>query len=311
MSQLVPVTFDGDTLLCVRRDDGGVWVSVRRVSEALGIDAKSQRERLQQESWVVGGFLPLIAANGITYQTYCIDLECLPMWLATITASRVSPHVRPKLERYQRECARILAGYFFGQSTIVSPHPWSIRFRQTSAPHLRYLNIHFPAGSWSVVTAAAVHMLVLEDEIIRHMMEPSQEDRPDISVGLCWSHERRRRSLGTSIGVAPLQLPNRRAPVEVHVYAAAERSTFEEWFNHTYLPEKLLAYLERKPEFGTTYGTLPCASTAEHTCQTLIGRPARLKPRQRQQLTAAGGFLPAGRAPSILPSPTLFSDELE
>src|SRR5205807_4561710 len=104
---------------------------------------------------------PLMAANGLTYPTYCIDLECLPMWLATIPASRVAPHVRPKLERYQRECARALGHYCFGRSTLLSPHPWSIRFRQTSAPHLRYVNVHFPAGSWSVVTAAAVHMLVL------------------------------------------------------------------------------------------------------------------------------------------------------
>jgi hypothetical protein len=269
MSQLVSVNFDGDEILCIRWDDGRIWISVRRVSEALGIDAKSQRERLQQEPWVVGGLLPLTAANGLTYSTYCIDLDCLPMWLATITSSRVAPHVRPKLQRYQTECARVLASHFFGRPTLLSPHPWSIRFRQTSASHLRYVNVYFPAGSWSVITAAAVHMLVLEDEIIRHMMEPSQEDRPDISVGLCWSHERRRRELGSSIGFAPLTLPNRRDPVEVNVYAADERAVFEEWFNHTYLPEKLSLYLERKPEFGKVYGSLPCASTADHTCQNL------------------------------------------
>ena len=89
------------------------------------------------------------------------------------------------------------------------------------------------------------------------MMEPSQQDRPDISVGLCYSHERRRRNAGPSIGLAPLELPNRPDPVQVNVYAANERPTFEEWFNHTYLPEKLYAYLECKPEFGKTHGILP------------------------------------------------------
>lgn len=309
MSQLVPIKFDGDDILCVRRDDGRVWISVRRVCESLGIDSKAQRQKLQSEPWVVGDFVPLEAANGVVYPTYCIDLECLPMWLATIPVSRVSPAVQPKLRRYQSQCARILAEHFFGRSTIQAHHPWSIRFRQCSAPHLRYVNVHFPSGSWSVVTAVALQMLVLEDEIIRHMMEPSQSDRPDISVGLCWSYERRRQSVNSPIGYAPLELPGRDFPVEVSVYDADDRSDFEHWFNHTYLPEKLIAYLERKPEFGGEHGALPCASAADETCQILIGQPAKLRPRLRSSLKAAGGFFPAGAKVPSLPAPSLFSDE--
>lgn len=309
MSQLVPVSFEGDEILCVKRDDGGVWVSVRRVCECLGLDAKGQRQRLQREAWVLGGFVDLVAANGISYPTYCIDLECLPMWLASIPAARVAPLARARLEMYQARCARTLADYFFGRAVLQAPHPWSVRFRQTSGAHSRFIVTHFPPGSWSVVTAAALQMLVLEDELIRHMMEPSKNDRPDVSLGLCWGNERRRRNLKPSLGAAPLMLPGRNEPVEVSVYPCDERPEFEEYFNGTYLPYRLFKYLARKPEFGGHHGALPCASTADHTCRELVGRPAVLTSRQRGALAAAGGFFPAGYELPKSPAPTLFCDE--
>lgn len=309
MSQLVPITFDGDEIYCVRMDTGSIWVSVRRICEVIGLDHKAQRERLQQTAWVIGGFVSLRANNGLCYDTYCIDVECLPMWLATINAHRVSPWVKEKLERYQRECARVLWNYFFGRSTAMAEHPWSVRFSRTTAPHLCFVSQNYPAGSWTVVTAAAVHMLILEDEIIRHMMDPSIDDRPDISVGLCWSHERVRRGFGAAIGYAPLTLPGRNELVDVLVYPVEERAAFEDWFTSVYLATKLYPYLERKPEFGKLHGKLPCASTATHTCRRLTGRDAVLRPRQHQQLALAGGFFPAGRALPTAPTPSLFPTE--
>lgn len=306
---MVPISFDGDEILCVRREDGTVWVGVMRVCRSLGIDIKRQREKLAREPWAKTEFMPFVAPNGVEHRTLVIDLESLPMWLASIAATRVSEAYRGKLRRYQMECAKVLADHFFGRRTTGLRHPWSIRFSETSAPHLRYVNVHFQPGSWSVVTAAAVHMLVLEDEIIRHMMEPSDSDRPDVSVGLCWANERRRRGLGDPLGYAPIELPGRPEPVEASVYPITERPAFEEWFNNVYLREKLLAYLERKPEFGVRHGDLPCASTAERTCLALIGQPAKLKAKQRVALAAAGGLIPAGRPLTIRSALPLFDPD--
>jgi hypothetical protein len=49
-----------------------------------------------------------------------LHLDSFPMWLATIESSRVAEHVRPKLVKYQKECARVLRDHFFG-TQVVTP----------------------------------------------------------------------------------------------------------------------------------------------------------------------------------------------
>jgi hypothetical protein len=44
-----------------------------------------------------------------------IDLDALPMWLATIESSRVAEPAREKLVRYQREAAAVLRDHFLGR----------------------------------------------------------------------------------------------------------------------------------------------------------------------------------------------------
>jgi antirepressor protein len=44
-----------------------------------------------------------------------LHLDSMPMWLATVEPNRVAPDVRPKLVRYQNECAQVLHDHFFGR----------------------------------------------------------------------------------------------------------------------------------------------------------------------------------------------------
>jgi hypothetical protein len=108
----VEVPFHGDTLAAARVD-GEVWVVVKRVCEALGLDHRTQLSKLRQSRWAsVAKFTTETDAGPRIAQ--CIPLKALPMWLATIDAARVAPHVRPKIERYQLEAADALHAYFFG-----------------------------------------------------------------------------------------------------------------------------------------------------------------------------------------------------
>jgi hypothetical protein len=58
-----------------------------------------------------------VAEDGKEREMLFVHLDCLPMWLATIEASRVKEDVRPKLIAYQKECARVLRDHFFGRNT--------------------------------------------------------------------------------------------------------------------------------------------------------------------------------------------------
>lgn len=112
MSDIIKFDFQGDELDCVKEGET-LWVSVRRVCEALGIDGKSQRDKLKNKSWSNGALITSLDASGRNFEQYFVDVDTVPMWLANIDEGRVSEHVRPKLIKYQKEAARALRDHFF------------------------------------------------------------------------------------------------------------------------------------------------------------------------------------------------------
>lgn len=184
---------------------------------------------------------------------------------------------------------------------VEAPRPWSERIRETTVPHIQYINVHHP-GCFSVISTLATQLLFLEDELIRHMLKPQPSDRPDVSIGIIWAGDRRKRGLPDSDRTAPLWLPDQNRRVFVRVYDNSERGDCETWFHREYLPSCLPDYLMRKPSFKA-FGELPPASAADHTCRELTGRPAVLKPRVRKLLVAAGGTFKAGDALPMLEPP--------
>lgn len=110
---IIPFDFHGDELEVVR-DGETLWISVRRICEFLDIDFTTQRQKLQESPWAQMTKMAVRDALGRIQNTWFIDLETLPMWLATISAAKVAERVRPKLAIYQREVKRVLAERFLG-----------------------------------------------------------------------------------------------------------------------------------------------------------------------------------------------------
>ncbi len=125
-TDIVKVTFDGDTLEGIRRNES-VWVVVKRVCEALGVDDEDQRKKLQASGWATPTVITAVAADGKNRAVTCLELDQLPMWLATIQVSRVRPELREKLIRYQRECGRVLRDHFLGKPEAAQFDPTHIR----------------------------------------------------------------------------------------------------------------------------------------------------------------------------------------
>lgn len=114
--QIIP--FEGTTLEAVKVDET-VWVSVRRMCDALGIDEEAQRQKLtnrERTPWATTFVTKAVADDGKLRDVFCLDLDSVPMWLATIDTSRVAEHVRPKIIVYQREAAKVLRAWFFGEA---------------------------------------------------------------------------------------------------------------------------------------------------------------------------------------------------
>lgn len=114
MSNIVEVQFQGDRIQATREGEQ-VWVVVKRVCEALGIEHSAQVTKLKTRLWATMSTIDTVGADGRSRAILCLDLDSLPMWLATIEVSRVRPEARDKLIAYQRECARVLRDHFFGR----------------------------------------------------------------------------------------------------------------------------------------------------------------------------------------------------
>jgi hypothetical protein len=114
MNSIVEVPFYAESVQTVREGDS-VWVVVKRVCEALGIAEQRQAAKLKAKPWATTTLVVAVAEDGKNREVFCLDLESLPMWLATIDANKVAPEARFKLVAYQKECARVLRDHFFGR----------------------------------------------------------------------------------------------------------------------------------------------------------------------------------------------------
>lgn len=111
MSTVSLVAVGDDTLQVVIDENGVAHVVVARVCEALGVDTDTQRKKLQSIGWAVHrtSLRPVRDSLNREQVTLCIDLDSLPMWLATIDVSKARPEAQAKLQRFQLTARDVLA----------------------------------------------------------------------------------------------------------------------------------------------------------------------------------------------------------
>lgn len=54
-------------------------------------------------------------------ETFCLHLDALTLWLASIQPKRVKEEIRENLIEYQRECMKVLTEHFFGKTATEAP----------------------------------------------------------------------------------------------------------------------------------------------------------------------------------------------
>ena len=95
--------------------NGEIFIALKPICEAIGIDWERQRERLNEHP--ILGKVPAIqgvpSAGGMQ-ETLCLPLDFIPGWLFTINPNQVSEAARPTLLLFQEHCFKALRDYFFG-----------------------------------------------------------------------------------------------------------------------------------------------------------------------------------------------------
>ena len=110
------VDFYGDELLAVRAGDGHVYVSLRHLCEALGLARQGQVRRIRDDNILSEGYqggnvlLPPSpeGRGGGTQKAGMLRVDLVPLWLSGVRAQAAKEEIRPKLERFQREAAKVL-----------------------------------------------------------------------------------------------------------------------------------------------------------------------------------------------------------
>lgn len=122
---LVRVDFHGDALWAAREGDD-VFVAVRPICEAIGVDWEGQRQRIRRDAILSEGACMIKApSRGGFQEALCLPLRLLNGWLFGIDARRVrKADVREKVIAYQRECHAVLFAYFHGaDGADAAPEP--------------------------------------------------------------------------------------------------------------------------------------------------------------------------------------------
>lgn len=104
------VDFYGDELTATRVNDGHVYVSVSQMCTALGIDTQAQTRRIRRQDILSSGFQGVanLATPGGRQTAYMLRVDLVPLWLSGIRTAAVNEELRPKLERFQQEAAKVL-----------------------------------------------------------------------------------------------------------------------------------------------------------------------------------------------------------
>lgn len=115
MPQTLISKINGVDIVTVDRD-GEIFVPIKPVCEAIGIDVDAQRNKLNADTFFdsVTAIITATGADGKRYEMYCIRLRDVYGWLATINPGKVAPEAREAVTRYRRECYDVLYEHFTG-----------------------------------------------------------------------------------------------------------------------------------------------------------------------------------------------------
>jgi len=104
------VAFYDDELVAIRANDGQIYVSIRHMCNSLGLDDRSQRRRIQDHTVLKKGYASgvIMTPEGVKRTSSLIRVDLVPLWLSGVDTSRVREEIRPKLDQYQEEVAKVL-----------------------------------------------------------------------------------------------------------------------------------------------------------------------------------------------------------
>lgn len=115
MGTIVSVNFRGDELYGFENDDG-VFVALKPIVEAMGLDWSAQYRRVKRDPVLSEGIAIMATpfSRGGDQECVCLKLDRVNGWLFKIDTSRIKDDdVQDRVLVYQRECSDVLYRHFY------------------------------------------------------------------------------------------------------------------------------------------------------------------------------------------------------
>ena len=112
--QVWEVPFRGANLLGVKQD-GKIYVPIKPICAAIGIDMQAQTRRISRDPVLKKGvaMMAIPFTAGGPQAMFCLPLNRIHYWLAGVDSSRIKDEdMKRRVIEYQEECADVLFAYF-------------------------------------------------------------------------------------------------------------------------------------------------------------------------------------------------------
>lgn len=110
-NELMTIDFHGDKVFMVEHS-GEPYVPLKPIVENIGLDWKTQQEKVSKDKKWNYRHIPIVAGDGKRREMGCLPLNRTRAWLFSINSSKVRHDLRVKIEQYQEECCDVLDSYW-------------------------------------------------------------------------------------------------------------------------------------------------------------------------------------------------------
>lgn len=108
----------GIEIAAVKNENGQLYVPVKPICTALGVDFSAQRIKINEDKTFKStmAIIATVGADGKTHDMVCLPVKHICGWLYSINPGKVAPEAEDKILSYREEVNDILTGYFLGGS---------------------------------------------------------------------------------------------------------------------------------------------------------------------------------------------------
>lgn len=116
MKQNLITKINGVEISAVTDDNHNVFVPVKPICQAIGVDHPAQVQRIKRHRKLSSVVVTITTtgADGKSYEMLALPLQYVYGWLFSIDLSMVAESALPTVEKYQDECYDVLYRHFAG-----------------------------------------------------------------------------------------------------------------------------------------------------------------------------------------------------